>query len=40
MTNEKKKELFPYFAWVYSKEINPSKYGSLEPNKYFWNLIK
>jgi len=29
MTNEKKKELFPYFAWTYSKELDPAKYGEI-----------
>lgn len=24
-----KKNLFPFFAYTYSKEINPDKYGSL-----------
>ncbi len=27
MTDDKKKELFPYFAYLYSQEINPEKYG-------------
>ena len=26
MTEEKKKELFPFFALLYSKELNPQKY--------------
>lgn len=30
MTDEKKKELFPYFAYLYSQEINPEKYGQVE----------
>ena len=30
MTNEKKKELFPFFALLYSKQLNPEKYGSIE----------
>jgi hypothetical protein len=25
----KKKELFPYFAYLYSKQLNPEKYGSV-----------
>ena len=29
MTNEKKKELFPYFAFKYSKTLNPVKYGAV-----------
>jgi hypothetical protein len=28
MTNDKKKELFPYFAYVYSQKLNPEKYGT------------
>lgn len=30
MTNEKKKELFPFFALLYSKQLNPEKYGVIE----------
>jgi len=30
MTNEKKKELFPFFALLYSKQLNPEKYGAIE----------
>lgn len=30
MTDEKKRELFPYFAYIYSQEINPEKYGQVE----------
>ena len=30
MTDEKKRELFPYFAYMYSQEINPEKYGQVE----------
>lgn len=30
MTEEKKKELFPYFAYLYSKQLNPEKYGNIE----------
>lgn len=28
MTDEKKQELFPYFAYIYSQKLNPEKYGS------------
>jgi len=28
MTNELKKDLFPYFAYNYSKKDNPAKYGA------------
>lgn len=27
MTDEKKKQLFPIFAYLYSKQLNPQKYG-------------
>lgn len=30
MTEEKKKELFPYFAYIYSKELNPERYGNAQ----------
>jgi hypothetical protein len=30
MTDEKKKELFPFFALVYSRQLNPEKYGAVE----------
>lgn len=30
MTDEKKKELFPYFAWLFSKQLDPKKYGEIE----------
>lgn len=29
MTEEKKKQLFPYFAYVYSQQLNPNKYGEV-----------
>ena len=29
MTEEKKKQLFPYFAYVYSQQLNPAKYGEV-----------
>lgn len=28
MGTDKKQKLFPYFAYIYSKEMNPSKYSS------------
>lgn len=28
MTDDQKKELFPFFAYVYSQKINPEKYGA------------
>ena len=30
MDESRKKELFPYFAYLYSQELNPEKYGQLE----------
>ena len=30
LTDEKKQELFPYFAYIYSQQLNPDKYGSVE----------
>lgn len=30
MDESRKKELFPYFAYIYSKEMNPEKYGQIE----------
>ena len=30
ITEEKKKELFPFFALIYSQQINPEKYGAVE----------
>lgn len=30
MTDEKKKELFPFFALIYSQQIDPEKYGAVE----------
>lgn len=38
--NEKKKELFPYFAYLYSKELNPEKYGSVTSMEEWTNLIQ
>lgn len=34
MTDEKKQELFPYFAYTYSKQINPEKYGNLSSEEW------
>lgn len=28
MTDERKQELFPYFAFMYSQQMNPEKYGN------------
>ena len=40
MTEEKRKELFPYFAYLYSKQMNPEKYGSVETFEDWSALIK
>ena len=40
MTDEKKKELFPYFAYLYSQQINPDKYGSVSSPEEWTNLIQ
>lgn len=40
MTDEKKRELFPYFAYLYSQEINPEKYGQVESIEDWSNLIQ
>lgn len=29
MTEERKQELFPYFAYMYSQQLDPDKYGSV-----------
>ena len=29
MDEEKKKELFPFFAYLYSQQMNPEKYGKV-----------
>ena len=30
MTDDKKRELFPYFAYIYSQQLNPERYGEVE----------
>lgn len=30
MTDDKKRELFPYFAYIYSQQLNPERYGQVE----------
>lgn len=30
MTPEQKKQLFPFFAYLYSKKLNPERYGEIE----------
>jgi hypothetical protein len=29
ITEEKKEELFPYFAYIYSQKLNPDKYSAI-----------
>lgn len=40
MTNDKKKELFPFFAFLFSKEMNPEKYGRIKDLKEWTAAIK
>ena len=40
MTEEKKQQLFPYFAYLFSQEINPEKYGAAESVEEWTNLIQ
>lgn len=40
MTDEKKKQLFPFFAYMYSKQLNPEKYGRINNIKEWTNAIK
>ena len=40
MTDEKKKELFPYFAYLYSQELNPDKYGNVSSAEEWTSLIQ
>ena len=30
MTDDKKRELFPYFAYIYSQQLNPQTYGQVK----------
>lgn len=39
LTEEKKKELFPFFAYLYSQQLNPEKYGQLKPDEEWSSLI-
>lgn len=36
---DKKKELFPFFAYLYSQKLNPEKYGQLQPDEEWSSLI-
>lgn len=40
MTEEKKKQLFPYFAYLYSQQLNPEKYGNAESIEEWTSLIQ
>ena len=40
MTDDKKKELFPYFAYLYSQELNPEKYGQASSIEEWTSLIQ
>lgn len=40
MTDEKKQELFPYFAYLYSQQMNPDKYGNGKSIEEWTSLIK
>jgi len=39
MTDERKQELFPYFAYMYSLQMDPDKYGNVSTDEWS-NLIK
>ena len=40
MTDDKKRELFPYFAYIYSQQLNPERYGEVESIEDWTNLIQ
>ena len=40
MTEEKKKQLFPYSAYLYSQQLNPEKYGNAESIEEWTSLIQ
>lgn len=40
MTDDKKRELFPYFAYIYSQQLNPERYGQVESIEDWTNLIQ
>lgn len=40
MTEEKKKQLFPIFAFLYSKQLNPEKYGKVQSIEEWTKLIQ
>jgi len=39
ITEDQKKELFPFFAYLYSQQLNPEKYGQLKPDEEWSSLI-
>lgn len=40
MDDERKKELFPYFAYMYSQQMDPDTYGSVNSIEDWTNLIQ
>ena len=40
MTDEKREQLLPYFAFLYSQQLNPEKYGNLESMEEWSQLIQ
>lgn len=40
MDNTKKEELFPYFAYLYSQQLDPEKYGQADSIEEWTNLIQ
>ena len=40
LTPEKKQELFPYFAYLYSQQMNPDKYGAAKSVEEWTSLIQ
>lgn len=40
MDTQKKKELFPFFAYMYSKQLNPERYGQAKDFQEWSNILK
>jgi hypothetical protein len=40
ISKEKKQELFPYFAYLYSQQLDPDKYGAVASMEEWSNLIQ
>ena len=40
METEKKQKLLPYFAFLYSKQVNPEKYESVDNMEEWSSLIE